>query len=90
MAAGCHVQLKTWLQILSESGKEDRGINQQLALGGEGTLNGDLRQALGLEVIKLTSGSYIWLMKTSENALWRSWPIPTWRKRLQKAYILVM
>jgi hypothetical protein len=48
---------------------QDRGIKQQLPLGGERTLNGALRQALGLEVIKLTARSSIWLMKTSEKSL---------------------
>jgi hypothetical protein len=71
-------------------GIQDRGISQQLPLGGEGTINGVLRQALGLEVIKITAGSSIWLMKTRDRALWRSWPLPTWKKRLQTAYVLVM
>jgi hypothetical protein len=67
-------------------GIKDRGIKQQLPLGGEGTLNGALRQ----EVIKLTAGSSIWLKKMNDKALWRSRPLPTWKKRLQTSYVLVL
>jgi hypothetical protein len=47
-------------------GTGDRGIIQQLLLGGKRTLNEALRQTLGLEVVKLTVGSSVRLRKTSD------------------------
>jgi hypothetical protein len=68
------------------NGIQDRGIKQQLPLGGEGTLNGALRQ----EVIELTARSFIWLKKMNDKATWRSRPLPTRKKRLQTAYVLAL
>jgi hypothetical protein len=52
--------------------KRDRGIKQQLFLGGKRTLSGAHRQNLGLEFIMLIVWSSIRPRKTSLSTLWRN------------------
>jgi hypothetical protein len=69
------------------NGIRDRGIKQQILLGGKKTLNEALRQTLGLEVSTLTVRSSIELRKTSDRVLWSSQPPPKRKKRLPVVYI---
>jgi hypothetical protein len=65
-------------------------MKQQLLLGGKRTLNKAFRQALVLEVLKLTAGSSIGLQKMSDSALWRSQHPPKRNKRPPMAYVLAL
>jgi hypothetical protein len=50
----------------------DRGIKQQLLLGGKKILNEVLRQTLRLIIVKLAVKSSVRLRTVSDRALWRS------------------
>jgi hypothetical protein len=49
-------------------------IKQLLLLGSERTVNEAIRQTLVLKIVKLAVGSSIRLRKTTDRALWSSWP----------------
>jgi hypothetical protein len=63
----------------------DRGLKQQLRLGGKGSVNETLRQTIVLKVIKLAAGSCIRIPKMSVKTLCRSRPPPKRKKRLPTA-----
>lgn len=58
----------------------ERGIRQELHLGGKRTLTKVVRMTPDLEVLKLAVESSIKLEKTGARALWRSQPLPKWKK----------
>jgi hypothetical protein len=70
------------------NGIRDRGIKQQLFLGGQRTLNEALKQTLVLEVLKLAVGFSIRLRRTSDRAWRKSWSPPKRKKRLSASQVL--
>jgi hypothetical protein len=56
-------------------------VKQQVLTGSENTVNKALSESFQLEAIKIAAGTFISLQQMNARTIWRSWRIPTERKR---------